>query len=103
MKNPPPAIQPAPPPPVKIEPINVPLVSTLHEKDGNEAVLDTLLKLTKQQPGFGYNRDNWRSWWAAEKASRDLQSRRADKPISQQSSAERFSARQAPVQPTAGP
>jgi hypothetical protein len=83
MKNAPPAIQPAPPPPVQIVPINVPVLSILHDKDGNQTVLEALLKVTNLQPGFGCNRDKWRSWWANEKANRDLQKRPADKPISQ--------------------
>jgi hypothetical protein len=83
MKNPPPAIQPAPAPPSILVPFNAPVVSILHEKDGNQTVLEALLKVTNLQPGFGYNRDNWRSWWANEKANRDLQQRPADKPISQ--------------------
>jgi hypothetical protein len=37
-------------------------------------VLDVLLKITDQpHPGFGFNRDRWRSWWANEKTNRDLQ------------------------------
>jgi hypothetical protein len=37
-------------------------------------VLDALLKITDQpHPGFGFNRDRWRSWWANEKTNRDLQ------------------------------
>jgi hypothetical protein len=37
-------------------------------------VLDALLKITDQKhPGYGFNRDRWRSWWATEKADRDLQ------------------------------
>jgi HEAT repeats len=39
----------------------------------NPHVLDTLIKVTAYKPGFGYNADNWRRWWAAEKKSRDLQ------------------------------
>jgi HEAT repeats len=83
MKNAPPAIQPAPPPPSVLVPFNVPALSILHDKDGNQTVLEALLKVTNLQPGFGYNRDKWRSWWANEKANRDLQKRPADKPISQ--------------------
>jgi hypothetical protein len=41
----------------------------------NPHVLDTLIKVTDYRPGFGYNADNWRRWWAAEKKSRDLQKR----------------------------
>ena len=61
-----------------------PLKSTIvTERDGNPAVLETLLKLTDHtKSDFGYNRDNWRSWWANEKASRDSQRRPSDKPIS---------------------
>jgi hypothetical protein len=52
------------------------------ESDGNPTVLETLLKLTDHtKSDFGYNRDNWRSWWANEKASRDSQRRPTDKPI----------------------
>ncbi|HET6325216.1 MAG TPA: hypothetical protein VFG04_11120 [Planctomycetaceae bacterium] len=37
-------------------------------------VLDALLKITDQpHPGYGFNRDRWRSWWANEQANRDLQ------------------------------
>jgi hypothetical protein len=37
-------------------------------------VLDALLKITDQKhPGYGYNQDRWRSWWANEKTNRDLQ------------------------------
>jgi hypothetical protein len=37
-------------------------------------VLDALVKITDQKyPGYGFNRDRWRSWWATEKANRDLQ------------------------------
>jgi hypothetical protein len=37
-------------------------------------VLDALLKITDQpHPGYGFNRDRWRTWWANEKANRDLQ------------------------------
>jgi hypothetical protein len=37
-------------------------------------VLDALLKITDQpHPGFGFNRDRWRTWWATEKTNRDLQ------------------------------
>jgi hypothetical protein len=39
----------------------------------NPHVLDTLIKVTDHKPGYGYNADNWRRWWAAEKKSRDLQ------------------------------
>lgn len=39
----------------------------------NPHVLDTLIKITDNRPGYGYNADNWRRWWAAEKKSRDLQ------------------------------
>ncbi len=37
-------------------------------------VLDALLKITDQpHPGYGFNREAWRSWWANERANRDLQ------------------------------
>jgi hypothetical protein len=37
-------------------------------------VLDALLKITGQEhPGYGFNRDRWRSWWAGERTNRDLQ------------------------------
>ncbi len=37
-------------------------------------VLDALLKVTGQPyPGYGFNRDRWRSWWANEKTNRDMQ------------------------------
>jgi hypothetical protein len=37
-------------------------------------VLDALLKITDQpHPGYGFNQDRWRSWWANEKTNRDLQ------------------------------
>jgi len=37
-------------------------------------VLDALLKITDQpHPGYGFNQDRWRSWWANEKTDRDLQ------------------------------
>jgi hypothetical protein len=37
-------------------------------------VLDALLKITDQpHPGYGFNRDSWRSWWANEQANRNLQ------------------------------
>ena len=37
-------------------------------------VLDALLKITDQKhPGYGFNQDQWRSWWANEKTNRDLQ------------------------------
>jgi len=98
MKNPPPAIQPVPDPPVKIEPINVPVISIMHDKDGNQTVLEALLKVANLQPGFGYNRDKWRSWWANEKSNRDLQKRPADKPIAQQSPARNW-----PAQPATRP
>jgi hypothetical protein len=53
------------------------------DRDGNPAVLDTLVKLTDHtKSSFGYNRDSWRRWWANEKANRDLQKRPTDKPIS---------------------
>jgi hypothetical protein len=78
--------------------IDIPVKSVMRDKDGNSTVLDTLLKVTKLQPGFGYNRDNWRSWWTAEKASRDLQPHRADKPIAEQSRAV-----PSPAQPTPRP
>jgi hypothetical protein len=78
---------PSPPQVVTLDPvvpIDIPVKSVMHDKDGNSTVLDTLLKVTKLQPGFGFNRDNWRSWWTTEKASRDLQPHRADKPIVEQ-------------------
>jgi hypothetical protein len=37
-------------------------------------VLDALLKITDQKhPGYGFNRDRWRTWWATEKTDRDMQ------------------------------
>jgi hypothetical protein len=37
-------------------------------------VLDALLKITDQKhPGYGFNQDRWRNWWATEKVNRDLQ------------------------------
>jgi hypothetical protein len=37
-------------------------------------VLDALLRITGQEhPGYGFNRDRWRSWWAGERTNRDLQ------------------------------
>jgi hypothetical protein len=37
-------------------------------------VLDALLKITDQpHPGYGFNQDRWRSWWANEKTDRELQ------------------------------
>jgi hypothetical protein len=37
-------------------------------------VLDALIKITDQKyPGYGFNQDRWRSWWANEKTNRDLQ------------------------------
>ncbi len=37
-------------------------------------VLDALLKITDQQyPGYGFNQDSWRRWWANERTNRDLQ------------------------------
>jgi len=37
-------------------------------------VLDALLKITNQPyPGYGFNQDKWRSWWANETANRALQ------------------------------
>jgi hypothetical protein len=41
-------------------------------KTENPAVLDALLKITDYRPGYGYNMDNWRRWWASEKKNRDL-------------------------------
>jgi len=39
-------------------------------------VLDALLKITDQKyPGYGFNRDQWRKWWATEQASREAQKR----------------------------
>jgi hypothetical protein len=62
-----------------------PKTTIVPESDGNPAVLDTLLKLSgRAKSDFGYNRDNWRRWWANEKASRDSQKRPSDKPISRQ-------------------
>jgi hypothetical protein len=47
-------------------------------------VLDALLKITDQpSPGYGFNQDRWRNWWANERANRDLQqSSRSDRAIS---------------------
>jgi hypothetical protein len=43
-------------------------------KADHPEVLDALLKITDQKyPGHGFNQDHWRSWWANEKANRDLQ------------------------------
>jgi hypothetical protein len=37
-------------------------------------VLDTLIKITDQPyPGYGFNQDRWRSWWANERTNRNLQ------------------------------
>jgi hypothetical protein len=37
-------------------------------------VLDALLKITDQKhPGYGFNQDRWRQWWAIEKTNRDLE------------------------------
>jgi hypothetical protein len=53
--------------------------SSAHEKRirglvDHPEVLDALLKITDQKhPGYGFNRDRWRSWWATEKTDRDLQ------------------------------
>jgi len=45
-------------------------------------VLDALLKITDQKhPGYGYNQDRWRSWWANEKTNRDLQNSAHDRVI----------------------
>jgi hypothetical protein len=46
-------------------------------KDRNLAVMDTLSKLTDKQ--LGYNRAEWRSWWALEKKNRDLQKKPEDR------------------------
>jgi hypothetical protein len=54
-------------------------VSPSHDKKirgkvDHPEVLDALLKITDQKhPGYGYNQDRWRSWWANEKTNRDLQ------------------------------
>jgi len=38
----------------------------------NPTVLDALVKITdRQHPGYGYNADNWRRFWATEKKNRD--------------------------------
>jgi len=53
--------------------------SSAHEKRirgmvDHPEVLDALLKITDQKhPGYGFNQDRWRSWWANEKTNRDLQ------------------------------
>ncbi len=54
-------------------------VAPAHEKKirgkvDHPEVLDALLKITDQKyPGYGYNQDRWRNWWANEKANRNLQ------------------------------
>jgi hypothetical protein len=40
-------------------------------KDRNLAVMDTLTKITDRK--LGYNRDDWRRWWASEKKNSELQ------------------------------
>jgi hypothetical protein len=52
---------------VEKRPQNLPMAV----KDRNLAVMDTLSKITDQK--LGYNRDEWRRWWANEKKNRDLQ------------------------------
>ena len=38
----------------------------------NPTVLDALVKITdRQHPGYGYNADNWRRFWATEKENRE--------------------------------
>jgi hypothetical protein len=55
------------------------------ESTNNPAVLDALDKVSDQQKtSFGYNPNNWRRWWAGEKASRDLQKHKTDTPIPRQ-------------------
>jgi hypothetical protein len=55
------------------------MTSAAHEKRikgraDHPEVLNALLKITDQKyPGHGFNQDRWRSWWATEKANRDLQ------------------------------
>ncbi|HET6329126.1 MAG TPA: hypothetical protein VFG04_30865 [Planctomycetaceae bacterium] len=46
-------------------------------KDRNLAVMDTLSKLTDKK--LGYNRAEWRNWWATEKKNRDLQKKPDDR------------------------
>jgi hypothetical protein len=46
-------------------------------KDRNLAVMETLSKLTDRK--LGYNREEWRSWWATEKKNRDLQKKPEDR------------------------
>jgi hypothetical protein len=54
-------------------------VAPAHEKRirgrvDHPEVLDALLKITDQKhPGYGFNQDRWRQWWANEKTNRDLQ------------------------------
>jgi len=43
-------------------------------KAGHPEVLDALLKVTDQKyPGYGFNQDGWRNWWANERINRELQ------------------------------
>jgi hypothetical protein len=43
-------------------------------KADHPEVLDALLKITDQKyPGYGFNQDRWRRWWATEKVDRELQ------------------------------
>jgi hypothetical protein len=55
------------------------VINPVHEKKirgraDHPEVLNALLKITDQKyPGHGFNQDRWRSWWATEKADRDLQ------------------------------
>jgi hypothetical protein len=55
------------------------------ESTNNPAVLGALEKVSDQQKSsFGYSPNNWHRWWAGEKATRDLQKRKADTPIPRQ-------------------
>jgi hypothetical protein len=45
-------------------------------------VLEALLKVTDQKyPGFGFDQNRWRRWWANEKANRKLQAPASDRVI----------------------
>jgi hypothetical protein len=51
-------------------------------------VLDALLKITDQKhPGHGFNQDHWRSWWATEKANREMKKPAPDRVVSSGSGA----------------
>jgi hypothetical protein len=45
-------------------------------------VLEALLKITDQKyPGFGFDQNRWRRWWANEKTNRYLQAPTRDRPV----------------------